>query len=218
MPGRPWRPAPGQGNAAGRIRQHGINAGTDACKPDDVYKVLTDTPSWTPPLDMAVRGLTSRVPWRVEENKAVGTHGYTRNDPPRGRKFHAGTDLLADAGEQVKAVTSGKVIAAVASASLGALGNYVILRTSVIVPPALPCAVDIVYAHLQSVSVTGNQQVTAGAVLGKAGRSGNLDSSIPTHLHIELWASPYKRGAEARVQLTRDIMKVFPPGLLGAAQ
>jgi murein DD-endopeptidase MepM/ murein hydrolase activator NlpD len=194
----------------------GINAGTDACRPDDVYDVLKRDRSWIPPLDLAVRGLTSRVPWRVEENRAVGTHGWTRSDPPRGQRFHAGTDLLADAGETVRAVTSGKIVA-VASGS-ATLGTHVILRASAIVPPALPCAVDIVYAHLQSVSVARDQQIGSGAEIGKAGRTGNLAANIPTHLHIELWAAQYGAGAEARIRLTRDIMGIIRPSLLGATR
>jgi murein DD-endopeptidase MepM/ murein hydrolase activator NlpD len=192
---------------------NGVNVGTDACRPDDVYNGLKQAHTWGTPVNLAVRGVTSRVPWRVEDNKEVGTFGYTRVEAGGTRRFHAGTDLLGDVGEPVLAVASGKIVAAGSSASIG---NYVILRTSFIVPPALPCAVDVVYAHLQSASVTQNQEVSEGTEIGKMGRTGNLSDDIPTHLHIELWVAPYLPGLDARKQRTRDIMGgVFRPAIPG---
>ena len=208
------------GDASPRIDYgniNGVNVGTDACKPDDVYKGLKQAHPWGTPVNLAVRGVTSRVPWRVEDNKEVGTHGYTRVEAGGTPKFHAGTDLLGDVGEPVLAVASGKVIAVGSAPS--SIGNYVILRTSFIVPPALPCAVDVVYAHLQIASVTQNQEVSEGTEIGKMGRTGNLGDSIPTHLHIELWVAPYLPGLDARKQRTRNIMGgVFRPAIPGLSK
>src|SRR5262249_8851410 len=103
-----------------------------------------------------------------------------------------------------------------AGSAPASIGNYVILRTSFIVPPALPCAVDVVYAHLQSASVAQNQEVSEGTEIGKMGRTGNVSDGIPTHLHIELWVAPYLPGLDARKDRTRDIMGgVFRPAILG---
>ena len=192
----------------------GISAGTDACRPDDVYNGLKQARPWGAPVNLAVRGITSRIPWRVEDNREVGTHGFTRVEAGA-PKFHAGTDLLGEIGESVRAVVSGKVLVARSEPESDTIGKYVILRASFIVPPALPCAVDILYAHLQSVSVTANQQVNEGAEIGKIGRTGNLNSSIPTHLHIELWTAPYRGGLLERIRLTRDIMEVFRASIPG---
>lgn len=181
----------------------GINEGTDACDPDEVFAKMKKEKLLIPPVDLNVRGIAVRVPYKAEENREVGTHGFTRND---GAKFHAGTDLLGDEGESVLAVTSGRIIAAGLSQTLG---NYAILRTDVVVPPALPCAIDVVYAHLQSPAKTG--EVFAGTEIGKMGRTGNVESNIPTHLHIEIWVSGYSPGLEARKKFTRDIIVLFRP-------
>lgn len=183
----------------------GVNRGTDACNPDAVFEKLKAEKLLVAPLDLRVRGIAIRVPYKVEENQKVGTHGFTRRVGNE-RKFHAGTDLLGDEGEEIVAVVKGKVIAAGSSATLG---NYAILRTDVVIPPALPCAVDFVYAHMKSTANTGD--VLAGAPIGKVGRTGNLEASIPTHLHIEVWVAPYAGGLDERIRLTRDIMVLFRP-------
>ena len=179
----------------------GVNQGTDACNPDEVFAKMKQEKFLIPPVDLNVRGIAVRVPFKAKENREVGTHGFTRND---GTKFHAGTDLIGDEGESVVAVTGGKVIAAGFSPTLG---NYAILRTDVVIPPALPCAVDFVYAHLKSLAKTG--EVVGGSKIGEMGRTGNLESNIPTHLHIEIWAGAYAPGLKARKMLTRDIIVLF---------
>ncbi|GLR98619.1 MULTISPECIES: M23 family metallopeptidase [Bradyrhizobium] len=156
---------------------NGVNAGTDACRPEDVYNGLKQAHFWAAPVNLQLRGVMSRVPWRVEDNREVGTYGYTRIAPDGTRKFHAGTDLLGDVGESVRAVAAGKIVAT--GSQPDSIGNYVILRSSFIVPPALPCAVDVVYAHLQRAMVTQNLEVSEGTEIGKMGRSGNL---VPTFL------------------------------------
>lgn len=183
----------------------GVNRGTDACDPDAVFEKLKAEKFLVAPVDLRVRGIAVRVPYKVEENQKVGTHGFTRRVGNQ-RKFHAGTDLLGDEGEDIVAVVTGKVIA---TGSSETLGNYAILRTDVVIPPALPCAVDFVYAHMKSTANKGD--VLAGAPIGKVGRTGNLEASIPTHLHIEVWVAPYAGGLEERIRLTRDIMALFRP-------
>ena len=179
-----------------------VNNG-DQCDPDSVYSALQSQIGIVPPVDLVVRGIGARIPFKVEENREVGTHGFTRDG---GGKFHGGTDLVSDIGEAVLAVADGEIVAAVNSQ--GKFGNYIILRSSVIVPPALPCAVDIVYAHLSAIEITSGQ-VLSGQTIGRVGRSGNLGDGIPTHLHIELWTTPYAGGLQNRILFTRDIMTLF---------
>ncbi|MEM9670607.1 MAG: M23 family metallopeptidase [Pseudomonadota bacterium] len=178
--------------------------GTDACQSDDIYETMKTMVGWIPPLSLEVRGISVRIPYRAEENRQVGSYGDTRNE---GAKFHAGTDLLAEEGEDVLAVASGKVIAATASS--GAFGTYVVLRVPIIVPPARPCAVDFYYAHLSQVTVKTGEDVVSGQALGKVGRSGNVSTNIPTHLHIEMWLGKYASSLDVRKQKTRDIIPLF---------
>lgn len=192
--------------ASPRIEYGNLDANANAgnlCDPDLVYAALQYQIGYIPPVDLVVRGISARIPFKVEERREVGTHGFTRNG---GGKFHGGTDLIGDIGEEVLAIIDGEIVAAVNSQ--GKFGNYIILRTSVIVPPALPCAVDIVYAHLSVIDVSSGV-VVPGQPIGRVGRSGISDDSIPTHLHIELWAAAYAQGLQNRILRTRDIMPLF---------
>lgn len=184
--------------------------GFDACAIERAYEAMRQMGplSWTAPVDLRVRGIDLRIPYRAEPNSLVGTYGLTRKDPDGGARFHAGTDFIADKGESVRAVASGVIVSVVSGSP--AFGTYVVLRVPVIVPPALPCAVDFYYAHLSQVSVIKGEQVDAGDVLGAVGRTGyDSDASIPTHLHIEMWLGPYDRSPTVRQQRTRDIVPLF---------
>jgi murein DD-endopeptidase MepM/ murein hydrolase activator NlpD len=183
----------------------GINEGTDACDPNDVYGKVKQEKLLIAPVDLRVRGIAVRVPYRAEDNRNIGTHGMTRNN---GTKFHAGTDLIGDEGESVAAVSSGTILAV---GFQDHLGNYIILRSDVVIPPALPCAVDFVYAHLRSIDVVAGKKVNAGSKIATMGRTGNLSAETPTHLHIEFWAAPYTLGLDARKKHTRDMMELFNP-------
>jgi len=179
--------------------------GTSICPPDDVYEVIRAT-FLVPPVDLQVRGITQRIPYRAEANPLVGSHGETRTGTDGTTRFHAGTDLLGERGETVRSIVPGEIAATGTSPHLG---NFVILRGSAIVPPALPCAFDVLYAHLDSIGVSSGDNVEQGAALGTIGRTGNLSPGIPTHLHIELWAGPYQAGLDKRREFTRDIMKLY---------
>lgn len=178
---------------------------TSICPPDDVYEVIRAT-FLVPPVDLQVRGIAQRIPYRAEANPLVGSHGETRTNPNGTTRFHAGTDLLGERGETVRSIVSGEIVA---NGTSSQLGNFVILRGSAIVPPALPCAFDVLYAHLDTVGVSSGDKVEQGAALGAIGRTGNLSAGIPTHLHIELWVGPYQAGIDKRREFTRDIMKLF---------
>ena len=185
-------------------------AASDACDVDRAYETMKQMGplSWTAPVDLRVRGIDVRIPYRGEANALVGTYGLTRKGSDGKARFHAGTDLLADEGESVRAVADGEIVAVVTGSS--AFGTYVVLRVPVIVPPALPCAVDFYYAHLNKASVAKGDRVKAGEDLGTAGRTGyGGDASIPTHLHIEMWLGPYDRSLNVRQQRTRDIVSLF---------
>lgn len=87
-------------------------------------------------------------------------------------RIHSGTDLGADQGTPVIAVTDGRV----ASADyLGGYGLAVILRHENNTQESL-------YAHLSQILVQPGEEVTQGTVIGLVGSTGN---STGPHLHFE---------------------------------
>lgn len=176
------------------------------CDSDRVLGVIKAVGWLQPPMDLSVRGIDVRVPLRPEVNRQVGSWGDTRTFASGAKKFHAGVDLLGDVGESTLAIADGTIIATGYS---NTLGNYVILRGDAIVPPAANCNFDVVYAHLSSVTVQDGQNVVSGAKIGEVGRSGNLSSNIPTHLHLEVWTRPYLSGLSNRRNFTRDPMSIW---------
>lgn len=89
-----------------------------------------------------------------------------------GYRFHSGTDLGADQGTPVIAVTDGKVATA---DYLGGYGFTVILRHENNTQESL-------YAHLSQILVQPGEEVTQGTVIGLVGSTGN---STGPHLHFE---------------------------------
>jgi murein DD-endopeptidase MepM/ murein hydrolase activator NlpD len=94
-------------------------------------------------------------------------------EPPRGAcpHFHAGIDLVAPAGTEVRAVMAGTV----EISPIGGYGNHVFVHHGG----------DLVtlYAHLASFVVVPGQSVVPGSVLGYEGSTG---ASTGAHLHFEV--------------------------------
>ncbi len=103
--------------------------------------------------------ITSIFGWRIHP-----IFGSTR--------FHSGTDLGADQGTPVIAVTDGKVAAA---DFMGGYGLTVILRHEEDTHESL-------YAHLSQIMVQPGEEVSQGTVIGLVGSTGN---STGPHLHFE---------------------------------
>lgn len=111
-------------------------------------------------------------------NPRVGEFGKVRNG---GTRAHQGNDYKALKGQGVYAADDGTVSAAGFSDTYG---NYIELAHK-------NGAGDVVsytfYAHLQSsTSLSVGDAVSGGQGIGGVGRTGNLDPSIPTHLHFEI--------------------------------
>jgi len=87
-------------------------------------------------------------------------------------RFHSGTDLGADQGTPVIAVTDGKVAAA---DFMGGYGLTVVLRHEEDTHESL-------YAHLSQILVQPGEEVSQGTVIGLVGSTGN---STGPHLHFE---------------------------------
>jgi len=86
---------------------------------------------------------------------------------------HAGTDILAPPGTEVRAVDLG--VAVYAGDALRGYGNAVILEHG--------GGVTTLYGHLAAIRVKSGDAVPAGDVVGTVGRTGNASTD---HLHFEL--------------------------------
>jgi lysozyme family protein len=92
---------------------------------------------------------------------------------PRGRRFHAGIDLIADRGTPVAAAAAGRV--AFAGRRAGGWGKLVVIAHS--------HGVRTMYAHLSRITARLGEHVTAGTRIGAVGATG--DATGP-HLHFEV--------------------------------
>ncbi len=100
--------------------------------------------------------------------------------------FHGGVDYAAEAGTSVLAARGGEV------AEIGEnpiLGRYVILQHS--------GGFRTLYGHLQSVSVTLNQTIRSGMILGTVGSTGLVTGP---HLHFEIRQSGQTRDPETMLR------------------
>jgi murein DD-endopeptidase MepM/ murein hydrolase activator NlpD len=89
----------------------------------------------------------------------------------RGRHFHAGVDLKLNQGDSVVAAFDGKVRLA---KRYSGYGNVVVIRHF--------NGLETVYAHLQKMMVTVNQDVKGGDLIGLGGHTGRATAN---HLHFE---------------------------------
>lgn len=150
------------------------------------------------------RGETPQVVGTVRENPIVSpldgvprlVLDYFGN--PRGKKGtlgHRGIDIDAVEGEPVRAVAAGRVT--FAGVDILGSGNHrqLTLEQAAELPPeemgpgGLYVAINhennfgTIYMHLDSIAVQYQEQVTAGQIIGTAGRTGTKQSG--PHLHLE---------------------------------
>jgi murein DD-endopeptidase MepM/ murein hydrolase activator NlpD len=110
----------------------------------------------------------------IDMPEGMVTSGFGwRRDPLNGaEKFHRGIDIRAAYGQDIQAAGGGRVIAA---GTEGAYGETVVIEHA--------GGVRTRYAHLSAALVTPGQEVAAGQVVGRAGKSGRATG---THLHFEV--------------------------------
>lgn len=92
---------------------------------------------------------------------------------PRSGGRHGGVDILAPSGAPVRAAGQGAV--SYAGNGMRGYGNAVILDHG--------DGLETLYGHLEEIRVKSAEAVSAGAVIGTVGRTGNATTS---HLHFEL--------------------------------
>jgi murein DD-endopeptidase MepM/ murein hydrolase activator NlpD len=118
------------------------------------------------------QALGQRVAWPAR-GPLSSYFGY-RPDPFTGvRRFHAGIDIVVDAGTQVRAAMAGKVADVGYN---GNYGNYIIINHA--------DGFQTLYGHLSSASAVVGSAVEQGAVIGL---SGNTGYSTGPHLHFGLF-------------------------------
>jgi murein DD-endopeptidase MepM/ murein hydrolase activator NlpD len=131
-------------------------------------------------LAVLVSGCGTVARYRVPENRldrirllppVAGTVSSGFGDRSGGR--HAGIDILAPSGTEVRAASPG--IASFAGSGMRGYGKAVILDHGE--------GITTLYGHLSTIRVQSGDTVPAGALIGTAGRSGNATTH---HLHFEL--------------------------------
>jgi murein DD-endopeptidase MepM/ murein hydrolase activator NlpD len=144
------------------------------------------TPNGTagPATVAALRGPAARCPLRLAR-PIVAPVGDVFG--PRGNRFHAGVDFLAETGTPVGAARAGRVV--FAGPSSGGWGNLVVL--------AHGQGVRTKYAHLSRIDVRVGALVGGGSTIGLVGATGEATGP---HLHFEVLV----RGANVDPLAARD--------------
>jgi len=106
------------------------------------------------------------------EFRVSSPYGFRRSPFTGAMSFHNGVDLVAPLGTNVHATRSGRVIE---TGYDTVYGRYVLLHHG--------DGYESLYGHLGSIVVDLDEQVRAGAVVGKVGNSG---LSTGAHLHLEI--------------------------------
>ena len=97
-----------------------------------------------------------------------------RISPFTGKKaFHAGVDIIAPRGEEVRAPAKGKVVVASYDSRMG---NYVRINHR--------HGIETTYGHLSKILVRYGQEVKRGDLLGRVGSTGRF--STGPHLHYQV--------------------------------
>ncbi|MCC7416269.1 MAG: peptidoglycan DD-metalloendopeptidase family protein [Acidobacteria bacterium] len=138
-------------------------------------RLVTSVPSGAPAPDMAlpppIAAPASR-PSTIAHLPITSAFGW-RRDPMIGQqRFHAGVDLRAAYGQDVHALSGGRVVFS------GVQGGY---GLTVVVDDGAGTRTR--YAHLSTAEVVPGDEVNAGALLARSGNSGR---STGPHVHIEV--------------------------------
>lgn len=129
---------------------------------------------WEPRLTLPV---TEQSPDQLRIRHDAYGHGVF-GAKRRGRRRHAGVDLLAPIGSPVQAARSGW---ATTDYKRHGYGHVVMIRH--------PDGSETLYAHLARVDIANGQWVWQGQPIGAVGKTGNAGHyrGILPHLHFEVW-------------------------------
>jgi len=121
-------------------------------------------------------------------NKNGGRFGPTRINPDGTPKYHYGIDLAAVPNTPVYAAYSGMVTMTVGSHPSNYYGSRKSFGNIVEIESTLPDGktVKILYAHLNSVSVSIGSMIMAGTQIGLSGKTGNAQNVFSPHVHVQM--------------------------------
>ncbi len=118
---------------------------------------------------------------RTSNNPNYGKYGWTRRYANGNPKPHFGIDYSGEVGDDVYAMYDGEVIRIGGSREYG---EHFVRTSSAINGKTY----NVDYGHMSSHSVSLNQSVKGGDLIGLMGRGGNLaNTNFPTHVHIAVW-------------------------------
>ncbi|HLG55884.1 MAG TPA: peptidoglycan DD-metalloendopeptidase family protein [Vicinamibacterales bacterium] len=115
----------------------------------------------------------------MPEGTVTSGFGWRRDPLGHATKFHQGIDIRAAYGQDIQAAGAGRVISA---GTHGGYGETVLIEHA--------GGVRTRYAHLSMAVVAPGDEVAAGQVVGRAGRSGRATG---THLHFEVTTASGER-------------------------
>jgi murein DD-endopeptidase MepM/ murein hydrolase activator NlpD len=128
------------------------------------------TPSTPQPVSTPRRGGGGLDACPVDPPRVV-TNSY--GAPRDGGRSHEGNDIMAPKGTAIRAVKAG-TIRSTGSTPVAGISFYL-----------WDGSTEYYYAHLDSISVSDGQQVSAGQVVGANGNTGNASGGAD-HLHFEI--------------------------------
>ncbi len=111
----------------------------------------------------------------IKEENLVSGFGVRINPFHKGNYHHDGIDVALPKGTEVRAAGNGRVSYFSSSTMAAGFGNYVEIDHG--------NGMLTRYSHLEKISVTWNQKITQGQVIGLSGSSGG---SVAPHLHYEI--------------------------------
>jgi peptidoglycan hydrolase FlgJ len=182
-------PAPASGTVATQTKIASHPAGQDGHpESEDVSSLavpVTDPAAPTGTVDLPAKD--SKPDWPVK-SVLSSKFGFRKDPFTKETKFHAGIDIAAPAGSEVKAAMSGKVLV---SRYVEGYGNVVALDNGQ--------GTVTIYAHNEKNLVKAGDQVDKGSLIAKVGSTGR---STGSHLHFEV---------------RKDGKKIDPLAFLGVA-
>lgn len=120
-------------------------------------------------------------------------------DGIKGDKKHGGIDLDAPIGTPVYSMFSGRVVGV--TSTHATFGVWIKVASTV-----NGQNIEVWYAHLSAESVSYNQQLNAGDMIGRTGESGSADDygSAGPHLHICVLLNGVKQDPEDWIKSSFD--------------
>jgi murein DD-endopeptidase MepM/ murein hydrolase activator NlpD len=152
-------------------------------------KVVYEKKNGNPPVTLGTGGEDIALKWPLPPQNDVINSGFGwRKDPFTGKDtFHGALDIHGNTGDPVYSATDGEVI--YAGEDNSGYGKHVIIKY---ISQKTNTPYQILYGHLNSISVKSGFNVKAGEEIGKVGSTGRSEAP---HLHFEVIKDENNDGA-----------------------